>query len=178
VGNAPFRRHKVWTHEGGISTPLIVHWPQGVAARGELRHDVGHVVDLVPTLLELAGAQAGPPVGAPAFPGRSLVPALASGGSVTRDFIFFNHEGNRALRLGDYKLVSAREDRDAWELFNLARDRGEQRNLAAEQPERLRSMIARWTQLQAEFVHDAGLAVPVAGAEAAAQPPASTKASP
>ena len=178
VGNAPFRRHKVWTHEGGISTPLIVHWPQGIAARGELRHDVGHVVDLVPTLLELAGAQAGPPVGAPAFPGRSLVPALASGGSVTRDFIFFNHEGNRALRMGDYKLVSAREDRDAWELFNLARDRGEQRNLAAEQPERLRSMIARWTQLQAEFVHDAGLAVPVAGAEAAAPTPAAGKASP
>jgi arylsulfatase len=182
AGNAPFRRHKVWTHEGGISTPLIVHWPQGIAARGELRHDVGHIVDLVPTLLELAGsksgAQSGLPVGAPAFPGRSLVPALAKGGSVTRDFVFFNHEGNRALRMGDYKLVSAREDRDAWELFDLARDRCEQHNLAAEQPERLRSMIARWEQLEAEFVHDAGSAVPVAGAETAAQPPASTKTGP
>ena len=56
VANTPFRRHKTWVHEGGISTPLIVHWPQGIAARGELRHDPGHVIDLVPTILEAAGA--------------------------------------------------------------------------------------------------------------------------
>ena len=155
-GNAPFRRHKIWTHEGGISTPLVVHWPKGIAAHGELRHDVGHVVDFVPTLLELAGAKPEPSAGAPPFPGRSLVPAFAKDGSVTRDYVFFNHEGNRALRLGDYKLVSAREDHDDWELFNLATDRCEQINLAAAQPDRVREMAARWQQLQDQFTRDAG----------------------
>ncbi len=160
AGNAPFRRHKVWTHEGGISTPFIVHWPAGIATHGELRRDVGHVVDLVPTLLELAGGKQEPATGAPPLPGRSLVPAFAKDGSVNRDNVFFNHEGNRALRMGDYKLVSAREDHDAWELFNLATDRCEQHNLAAEQPDRVRDMAARWQQLQDSFVRDAGVAVP------------------
>ena len=180
AGNSPFRRHKVWTHEGGISTPLIVHWPKGIAARGELRHNVGHVIDLVPTLLELAGAKPELPAGAPPFPGRSLVPALARDGSVSRDYVFFNHEGNRALRMGDYKLVSAREDRDAWELFNLAIDRGEQHDLAATQPERVRAMVDRWDQLQADFVRDAGVAVPAGNAKApaGARPPPKAKARP
>ena len=162
AGNAPFRRHKVWTHEGGISTPLIVHWPLGIAARGELRHDVGHVIDFVPTLLELAGVKPALAAGSPALPGRSLVPAFARDGSVTRDDVFFNHEGNRALRVGDYKLVSAREDQNVWELFNLATDRCEQHNLAAEQPGRVRDMAARWRQLQDNFIRDAGLVLPLA----------------
>ena len=161
AGNAPFRRHKVWTHEGGISTPLIVHWPQGIAARGELRHDVGHVIDFVPTLLELAGVKPALPAGAPPLPGRSLVPAFARDGSVTRDNVFFNHEGNRALRMGDYKLVSAREDQNAWELFDLATDRCEQHNLAAAQPDRVRDMAARWQQLQDQFTRDAGPVLPI-----------------
>ena len=159
VGNTPFRRHKVWVHEGGISTPLIAHWPKGIPARGELRHDVGHVIDLVPTLLELAGGKPELPAGAPPLPGRSLLPAFARDGSVTRDNVFFNHEGNRALRMGDYKLVSAREDQDAWELFNLATDRCEQHNLAATQPDRVRDMTARWQQLQDSFTRDAGLPI-------------------
>lgn len=161
AGNAPFRRHKIWTHEGGISTPLIVHWPKGIAARGELRHDVGHVIDFVPTLLELAGAKAESSVGVPLLPGRSLVPAFVKNGSVTRNNLFFQHEGNRALRMGDYKLVSAREDRDDWELFNLATDRCEQHNLATEQPDRVRDMAARWQQLQARFTRDAGSVLPM-----------------
>ena len=66
VANTPFRRHKTWVHEGGIATPLIVHWPSGIRARGELRRDAGHVIDIVPTIRELAGApatriRAGPP---------------------------------------------------------------------------------------------------------------------
>jgi arylsulfatase len=161
AGNAPFRRHKVWTHEGGISTPLIVHWPQGIAARGELRHDVGHVIDFVPTLLELASVKPVPVAGSPALPGRSLVPAFVRDGSVTRDDLFFNHEGNRALRMGDYKLVSAREDQNAWELFNLATDRCEQHNLAAKQPDRVSDMAARWQQLQDRFTRDAGPVLPI-----------------
>jgi arylsulfatase len=161
VGNTPFRRHKVWVHEGGISTPLIVHWPRGIAARGELRHNVGHIIDFVPTLLELAGTTPELPAGAPPLPGRSLVPVFTKDGSVTRDYVFFHHEGNRALRIGDYKLVSAREDNNEWELFNLATDRCEQRNLAAAQPDRVRDMTARWQQLQDEFVRNAGHPSPV-----------------
>lgn len=163
AGNAPFRRHKIWMHEGGISTPLIVHWPRGIAAHNELRHDVGHVIDLVPTLLELAGGKAEVAPGAPALPGLSLAPAFAKDGSVTRDNVFFHHEGNRALRMGDYKLVSAREDQSAWELYNLATDRAEQHNLAAVQPERARAMAARWQQLEDEFVRDAGPVLPLPG---------------
>jgi len=158
ASNAPFRRHKIWVHEGGISTPLVVHWPNGIPARGELRHNVGHVVDFVPTLLELAGGRAtdrwnGVPV--PPLAGRSLVPVFARDGAVPRDSLFFKHEGNRALRMGDWKLVSAREDNDAWELFNLATDRCEMVNLAGQQPERLRQMEAEWKQLDAQYLRQA-----------------------
>ena len=161
VANTPFRRHKTWVHEGGVSTPLVVQWPAGIAARDALRRDVCHVIDFVPTLLELAGAgPAAMPAGAPPFPGRSLVPAFAKDGGVTRDSVFFKHDGNRALRVGDYKLVSARQDQNAWELYNLADDRGEQHNLAAAQPERVRDMAARWQALSDQYAKDAGPAAP------------------
>jgi arylsulfatase len=156
ASNAPFRRHKIWVHEGGTASPLIVHWPAGKLAAGELRHDVGHVVDFVPTLLELAGGRSQAPPEAPAFAGRSLVPAFAKDGSVRREHVFFHHEGNRALRQGDWKLVSAREDNDAWELYDLATDRCEQRNLAAAQPARAKAMADRWQQLEDQFRRDAG----------------------
>ena len=152
--NSPFRRHKVWVNEGGISTPLIVHWPAGIPARGELRHDVGHVIDLVPTILELAGGRAPElPRGlaVPPLPGLSLVPTLARDGSVVRPWLYFHHEGNRALRLGDWKLVSVREDQDVWELFDLRTDRAEQKNLAAAHPDRVREIETRWKVLDAEF---------------------------
>ncbi len=158
ASNAPFRRHKIWTHEGGIATPLVVHWPKGIAARGELRHDVGHVIDFVPTLLELAGGKARPAqegAKGPPLPGRSLVPAFARDGAVERDFLFFHHEGNRALRVGNWKLVSAREDNDAWELFDLGADRCELVDLAAKQPERARQMEAKWRELDAQFRREA-----------------------
>jgi len=154
ASNTPFRRHKIWVNEGGIATPLIVHWPNGIQARGELRHDLGHVIDFVPTLLELAGGAAGNrarAVEAPPVPGQSLVPAFARDGAVRRDFLFFRHEGNRALRLGDWKLVSAQEDNDTWELFDLRTDRGETANLAPNQPERVNEMEAAWKRLDEEF---------------------------
>ena len=89
LANTPFRRHKTWVHEGGISTPLIVHWPKGIAARGELRHTPGHVIDLVPTILEVAGGKRprqwdGKPVPPP--PGKSLVPVFAKDGTVDARF--------------------------------------------------------------------------------------------
>jgi arylsulfatase len=151
--NTPFRRHKTWVHEGGISTPLIAHWPQGIAARGELRHTPGHFVDIVPTLMELAGQELpktwqDKPV--PPHHGVSLAPALAKDVTVPRESIWWRHEGNRALRMGDWKIVAAGKMAD-WELYNLANDRGEMKNLAAEQPERVRTMAAQWQKQDAAY---------------------------
>lgn len=157
--NTPFRRHKIWVHEGGIATPLVVHWPAGISARGELRHDVGHVIDLLPTVMELAGVPADRiPLlpGAPPLPGRSLVPAFARDGAVKRDFVFFSHQGNRAIRMGDWKLVSAASDDNVWELYDLSRDRCEMNNLASAEPERVKMMAQRWTELEAQFRQQAG----------------------
>lgn len=154
ASNAPFRRHKIWVHEGGISTPLIVHWPAGIRARGELRRTPGHVIDVVPTLLELAGAAA-LPVDGPRRPGRSLASALANDAPIARDFLYFHHEGNRGLRVGDWKLVSSRENRDAWELYDLRADRPEMKDLAGVHPEKAKEMAARWTSVTEEYARDA-----------------------
>jgi arylsulfatase len=154
VGNTPFRRHKIWVHEGGISTPLIVHWPRGISSRGELRHTPGHVIDFVPTLLDLAGARASPQWRGqkpPPLPGRSLVPAFARNVLVERDFLFFHHEGNRALRVGNWKLVSAREDQDTWDLYDLGKDRCESRNLAGEHPEKVKELEGIWLKQENQY---------------------------
>jgi len=91
-------------NEGGIATPLIVHWPKGIRARNRLRHDPCHVVDILPTLVDLAGGKPEPPTG-PGLAGRSLAPAFAKDGAVSRDFLYFNHNHNRAIRTGDWKLI-------------------------------------------------------------------------
>jgi arylsulfatase len=132
VANTPLRRHKTWVHEGGISTPLIVHWPGGIRGRGELRRNPGHVIDLVPTALEVAGGPRaetwrGKPIPTP--PGRSLLPAFAVDRSVPRDELWWLHEGHRAIRVGDWKLVASGEN-GPWELYDLGVDRGESHNLA------------------------------------------------
>jgi arylsulfatase A-like enzyme len=109
LANTPFRRHKTWVHEGGISTPLIAHWPAGISARGQLRHTPGHVIDLAPTILELAGAPAGSgrDRGAPALPGRSLAPVVTADNDLPRDPLWWAHEGHRGLRAGRWKIVAA-----------------------------------------------------------------------
>lgn len=145
AANTPFRLHKSWTHEGGITTPLIVHWPAGIRARGELRHDPGHLIDLVPTVLEVAGAKppdevAGLPV--PPLPGKSLAPAFATDGAVKRELLWFYHDGHRAVRVGDWKLVS--RDGEPWELYNLRQDRSETRNLAATYPQKAIELELAW----------------------------------
>jgi arylsulfatase len=152
AANTPLRRHKTWVHEGGISTPLIAHWPAGIAARGELRRTPAHLVDIAPTVLELAGGT--PPAEwggkpAPARPGRSLVPVFKSDAAPLHDEIWWCHEGHRALRAGDWKIVSLKNGE--WELFNLAADRAESTNLAGKHPDRVREMSARWDALAAEF---------------------------
>jgi arylsulfatase len=160
AANTPFRLHKSWNHEGGIRTPLIVSWPAGIAARGELRATPGHVIDLTPTVLDLAGGKAPATVaGLPAPPmhGISLAPAFAADGSAKRDDLWWNHHGNRAIRVGDWKLVA---DHDApWELFDLSRDPSEIHNLAAEHPEKVNELEARWTK-RAEELHALALQDP------------------
>jgi len=151
LSNTPFRRHKIWVHEGGISTPLIVHWPKGIAARGELRPTAGHVIDLVPTVLSLAGDKVDSIEGAPVLPGRSLVPALLKEVPIERDYLYFNHSGNRALRRGDYKLVSSAVDGNRWSLYNVAKDRSEETDLAEREPDRLKDMASQWEAITSEF---------------------------
>ena len=145
--NTPFRRHKTWVHEGGISSPLIVHWPAGISAQGELRHTPGHVVDMVPTVLELAGVQKAKEWNGeaiPEAPGRSLVPAFAKDVTIPRESLWWYHEGNRALRVGDWKLVAAKGD--AWELYDLRTDRAEQNNLAAKMPDKVKELERIWQE--------------------------------
>jgi arylsulfatase len=143
--NTPHRRHKTWVHEGGISTPLIAHWPAGISAKNELRSTPAHVIDIVPTVLELAGIQKpqqwqGEPI--PEAPGKSLVPAFAKDTTIPRESLWWFHEGNKAIRMGDWKLVVAADQ--PWELYDLKTDRAEQRNLAAQMPEKATELAAAW----------------------------------
>lgn len=152
AANTPLRLHKSWNHEGGISTPLIVHWPKGIKAHGELRTDPGHLIDLVPTILEISGSKI-PPMFAgltvPPLPGKSLVPAFKKDGAVKHDFLWWNHDGNRAIRVGDWKLVA--DHKKTWELFNLKTDRSETKNLAAEYPEKVMELEQVWIKHAEEF---------------------------
>jgi arylsulfatase A-like enzyme len=150
--NTPHRRHKSWVHEGGISTPLIVHWPAGITAKNELRHTPGHVIDIVPTVLELAGIEKpkewkGEPL--PPAPGKSLVPAFAKDVTIARDSLWWLHEGHRAVRVGDWKLVAL--NNEPWELYDLRTDRAEQNNLAAKMPEKVKELEKVWQQQTDSF---------------------------
>ena len=153
ASNTPFRKHKHWTHEGGIATPLVVHWPQGIKAKGQLRRAVGHFIDIVPTVLEAVGIE--PSVaygGAPEaeLPGRSLLPAFAAELPIDRELLYFDHSGNLALRMGNWKLVSSSNGK-SWELYDLGRDRSECHDLAADQPQRLESMRKRFETYRREL---------------------------
>jgi arylsulfatase len=150
--NTPLRRHKSWVHEGGIATPLIIRWPAGIAAHGELRHTPGHFIDIVPTLLDITGVTVPEKWNGeerPPFAGRSLVPALSKDVTIPRDFLYFSHIGNRALRVGDWKITAAANT--PWELYDLSTDRSEMHNLAAEKPEKVKELEALWLQHDAEF---------------------------
>jgi arylsulfatase A-like enzyme len=150
--NTPFRRHKTWVHEGGIATPWIVHWPAGVPAGAHLRSQPVHVIDVVPTVLELAGLpppteHRGEPV--PPLQGRSFAACLADAAAAPpHDVLWWCHDGHRAVRVGDWKLVATK--RAAWELYDLSRDRTELVNLAAEQPERVANLERAWTEINDE----------------------------
>lgn len=146
AANTPFREHKMWVHEGGISSPLIVYWPRGIAARGDVTRDVGHVIDLLPTCLDLAGLKYPESLDGRALlppEGQSLVPVF-NGESPGPRTLAWEHEGNRAIRVGDRKLVAT--FRGEWELFDLQADRTELHNLAAERPDEVRALAAQWQQ--------------------------------
>lgn len=153
AANTPFRRHKTWVHEGGISTPLIAHWPRGIDARGELRHAPSHLIDVAPTLLELAGVGR-PSMEAAPSPGRSLVPVFEKDQEHLHDDLWWCHDDHRAIRVGDWKLVALKGG--PWELYDLSRDRGETDDLAARMPEKVRELEALWTRQADEFRRQAG----------------------
>ena len=171
AANTPFRLHKTWVHEGGIATPLIVHWPAGIPSRNELRTSVGHVIDIAPTLLDLAGLDVAADSGAPPFEGVSLAATFARDDAPLHEAVWFYHQGNRALRKGHWKILHTVETRDDgwaqvaarenarpgdWELYDLSADRAEQNNLAAERPEIVRELAGLWDQWRDRFERDAG----------------------
>jgi arylsulfatase len=146
AGNTPFRMYKHDAYEGGIRTPLIVHWPRAIADGGAFRDQVGHIIDVMATLVDVARADYPATVGTHSIQpmeGTSLVPAF-SNRPIERDFLAWEHEGNRAVRVGDWKIVSQREEGDAWHLYNLKSDPVELNDLAAAMPDRVNEMAARW----------------------------------
>jgi len=155
AANTPFRLHKTWVHEGGIATPLVVHWPRGIDEHNAFRNMPGHVIDIAPTLLELAGGDPEELNTEVRAPGISLVPFLSRDVSVERTPLFFYHEGKKALRQGDWKITTI-ESGGAWELYNLATDRGETRDLSAEYPDMLQKLVSLWEAQQKEIVEQIG----------------------
>ncbi len=150
--NTPFRRFKVWTYEGGISTPLIVRWP-GVTQPGTITDQAGHVVDFMPTLLKAAGVnypRRRNGLIVPPMEGEDLGPVLRGGSAVPREVPFYWEVwGNRALRKGDWKIVWGASAR-RWELFDLASDRAETVDLAHLHPERLTALVGEWEQMASQ----------------------------
>jgi arylsulfatase A-like enzyme len=152
AANTPFRRHKAWTYEGGIITPLIVHWPKEIDTPGAVRTSPVHVIDVLPTILDLVGAEApasiaGKPV--PALPGISLVPEFSADGAVQHEYLWWGHEGNRAIRIGDWKLVA--DKNSPWELYELRSDPAETRNVADSHPDTVQDLEKAWHARAKEF---------------------------
>jgi arylsulfatase A-like enzyme len=153
ASNTPWRLYKHECQEGGISAPLIAHWPARIRAGGQFRQQVVQLIDIMPTCVELAGAKypaevAGHQIDPPE--GKSLLPAFDDK-SIDRDFLAWEHEGNAAIRSRDWKLVRFRAQ-GAWELYNIANDRTELNNLASQHADRVESMSKQW-QAWAERTH-------------------------
>jgi arylsulfatase len=149
LSNAPFRLFKSWVHEGGIATPLIAHWPRGIDPRGSDGRGgfcrwPAHFVDVMPTCLELAGAGYPPEAEGDIHPleGTSLVPAF-HGKEMDRDCLFWEHEANRALRKGRWKIVT-RGQHGPWELYDMERDRTELNDLSNRKPGLTRELVQQW----------------------------------
>ena len=144
LSNTPFRLYKHWAHEGGISTPLIFHWPKGIRQRGEVRHTPGYLPDIMATICDVTGTPY-----PQALDGRSILPLeghsmkqFFDADSGARPPMFWEHEGNAAVRIGKWKLV--REYPKDWELYDMEADRTELNDLAAQHPDRVADMKAQY----------------------------------
>ena len=145
VSNTPFREYKHFVHEGGISTPLVAHWPAHIKQHGELIKQPAHLIDLMATCVDLCGAQ---------YPkthdgneitpmqGRSLAAAF-DGKTIERDAIYWEHEGNRAIRQGKWKLV-AKYPSGKWELYDMEADRTEMHDLSTQHPQEAQQLQKKW----------------------------------
>jgi len=159
VSNTPFKRYKHFVHEGGIATPLIVHWPEGVRHPGQIRRQIGHEIDIMPTIVQLAGATYPNKFhGHSIHPedGVSLVPTFNSSSPMPKRAIYWSHEQNRAVRWGKWKLVSTANMFDGgyghwkyyengpWELYNMDTDRSEVTDLSGQYPHLVKKMAEMW----------------------------------
>jgi arylsulfatase A-like enzyme len=149
LANTPFRRYKHFTHEGGISTPLVAHWPAGISKKrnGKLEHQPGHLIDIMPTAVAVSGAAYPSEFNGHAIQpmeGVSLLPAFAGQSLERSEPIFWEHEGNRAVRDGKWKLVM--KLRGPWELYDVEADRTESHDLIEEEPKLAKALIAKWEE--------------------------------
>jgi arylsulfatase A-like enzyme len=147
VSNTPFRLYKHWVHQGGVATPLIVHWPAKIKTREGFRHQTGHLIDIMATCVDVSGASY--PSEYKKYPiipfeGKSLVPTF-EGMPIDREAIFFEHERNRAVIAGKWKLVASGGE-GLWELYDLVQDRTETNDLALSDPQRAEKMAAMWKE--------------------------------
>lgn len=148
VSNTPYRKFKAMTHEGGIKTPLIVHWPDGIESQGRITHEPVHIVDLFPTLLSLANTDY-----PKTFKGEALIPLMGTNilplvhGTSKQSLdktMFFEHQGNQAARIGNWKIV--RTHNQEWELYNLEKDPTELDNLIHKQTAQAEALKTRFNQ--------------------------------
>jgi arylsulfatase len=159
VSNTPFRKYKHWVHEGGVSTPLIAHWPEMIKDKGQLRHQPGHLIDIMATIVDITGAVYPEKYNGNEiipYEGKSLQGVFTENSEIEREAIYFEHEGNRGLRQGKWKLVSKaypgaghfrKVDEipvEEWALYDMEVDRTELNNLANENPEKVKELSEMW----------------------------------